>query len=513
MKNKNFIRLNIDDNYLSLGNIFRIIKETSINPNSFWQSDLFCIIFNCDYIADSTVNNYCTGFRAINSKYKNYFYNLKTRYEKDESIFISIIGNIINLLYTGKTNIKKYSLKQINNDIKLKKVCTKLFSISKNDNDVKNVLLNKLYQYLNSDNLYCFIIEILSYSILEKKQPIYKEDNFNSIMEKSLYSTNISIQNVEQFVKIQLDAGIWSLRSINELAKQKNPFACFEMASLEFYGIIAGYPRYEKAYEYYKIASDYNHPVANWAIGYLYYKGYIGFRTTHDLYMAFRFFNKSRKYNCSSAFNSLGLVFLNGDIPHIKKSNDNAMKMFEKSALLGNVYAYNNIGRIYENNNKYKEAFENYNISANLGDSWALNKVGEFYRMGKYVKKDLKKAYQFCTSSSECFKYSCCPWSKYNLAKYFYINGNIEINVNKDINKAIELLNEVCENLIEALEELIIIYYKLYIESSRENIEYYNKIKYYIKKVENHPRYNLQVKKRVEEYLNKIDVKKIKFSF
>ena len=69
---KNFIRLNINDNYLSFGNFFRILKEESNNSASFWQADLFSIIFNTDSIADSTVNNYCTGFRAINSTYKNY---------------------------------------------------------------------------------------------------------------------------------------------------------------------------------------------------------------------------------------------------------------------------------------------------------------------------------------------------------------------------------------------------------------------------------------------------------
>ena len=68
---KNFIRLNINNNYLSFGNFLRIIKEESNNSNAFWQSDLFGIIFNTYNIADSTVNNYCTGYRSINIKYKN----------------------------------------------------------------------------------------------------------------------------------------------------------------------------------------------------------------------------------------------------------------------------------------------------------------------------------------------------------------------------------------------------------------------------------------------------------
>ena len=40
---KNFIRLNINDNYLSLGNLFRVIKEESNNTNTFWQHTLFSI--------------------------------------------------------------------------------------------------------------------------------------------------------------------------------------------------------------------------------------------------------------------------------------------------------------------------------------------------------------------------------------------------------------------------------------------------------------------------------------
>ena len=46
MLQRKFIRLNINDNYLSLGNVFRIIKEEANNTNMFLQSDLFAIIFN-----------------------------------------------------------------------------------------------------------------------------------------------------------------------------------------------------------------------------------------------------------------------------------------------------------------------------------------------------------------------------------------------------------------------------------------------------------------------------------
>ena len=43
---KKFIRLNTSDNYLSFGNLFRVIKEESNITNMFLQADLFSIIFN-----------------------------------------------------------------------------------------------------------------------------------------------------------------------------------------------------------------------------------------------------------------------------------------------------------------------------------------------------------------------------------------------------------------------------------------------------------------------------------
>ncbi len=506
MLKKNFIKLNINDKYLSLGNFFRVIKEESNNPKSFWQSDLFSIIFDTDNIADSTVNNYCTGLRAINPKYKNYFNKIRNDFETDINTLVSTIGKILELVDDKNSSIN--TIEQINECLKLKHICTRLYSISKNDSDVSTELSNLLYKYLDENNLYYFLAQVLFYVILEKKQPIYVDNSLNDIIEKNIYDTNISVEDIQEFINIQLNSGIWSIRGINELAKKNNPFACFEMASLEYYGIISGAPRYEIAYEYYKIAAKHNHPVANWAIGYLYYKGHIGNKSKRDLFLAFKFFNKARKLNCSNAFNSLGLIILNGNIPHIRKNKTKAIELFEKSASMGNVYAYNNLGRIFESEKNFKNAFDCYIYSANLGDSWAANKIGEFYRTGKFVNKDLRKAFNYYTISSECPIFTLCYWSKYNLAKYFYKNGNIEIGIKMDIKKAIKLLEDVSNELIEALEELIFIYYDLYIKSDIKSEEYLNKVKYYITRLENHPNYTSDLSLEINKILKNLNSKK-----
>lgn len=455
MLQKKFIRLNTNDNYLSFGNVFRIIKEEANSNNMFLQADLFAIIFNTYNIADSTVNNYCTGLRAINSKYKNYFKEIKNKFEKDKNILIITIGKILELIEGKEIDVDNITIAQINENFKLKHICNRLYNISKNDSDVSIILSNELYKNLEENNLYDFMAQVLFYVILDKKQPIYINEQLNDIIEKSIYDTNISFNDIQDFIKIQLNSGILSIRGIKELAKKNNPFACFEIASMEFYGIITGKARYEEAYKYYKIAAEHNHPVANWAIGYLYYEGYIGNKSKRDLYLAFKYFNKARKLKCSNAFNSFGLIILNGNMPHIKKNKDKAIEMFEKAKSLGNIYAYNNLGKIFEEEKNYKKAYEYYLVSANLGESWAANKIGDFFRKGIVGTKDLKKAFDYYTISSESPKFILYPWSKYNLAKYFYENGNLEIGVKQDINKAIELLEDISDELNEANEELM----------------------------------------------------------
>lgn len=504
MSQSKFIRLNINDNYLSFGNVFRVIKEESNNTNAFVQSDLFSLIFNTYDVADSTVNNYCTGLRSINIKYKNYFEQIRDKFKQDNNILVTTIAKIIELIENKELDIINISVMQINSNTKLQHICNKLYTISKNDSDVSIKLSSELYQNLENNNLYNFIVKVLFYVILEKKQPIFINEELNNVIEKNIYDTNISVNHIQEFIKIQLNSGIWSIRGIKELAKRGNPFACFDMASMEYYGIITGQAQYEEAYQYYKIAAENNHPVANWAIGYLYYKGHIGNKSKRDLYLSLKYFNKAKRLNCPNAFNSLGLILLNGTIPHIHENKEKAIKMFEKAISLGNVYAYNNLGKLYENNKNYKKAFEYYIFSANMGESWAQNKVADFYRKGISIEKNIKKAFEYYSLSSESPKFTLCEWSKYNLAKYFYISGNLEIGLKQNINKAIQLLDDVSDNMIEASEELVYIYYKLYLDSNKKNKFYLEKLELYKEKCERNINYNNKIKKQIENKINQL---------
>ena len=57
--NKKYIKLNNNNNHLSLGNFCRLIKEISLNKTYANQTNIFCTILNIDSANESTINNYC----------------------------------------------------------------------------------------------------------------------------------------------------------------------------------------------------------------------------------------------------------------------------------------------------------------------------------------------------------------------------------------------------------------------------------------------------------------------
>lgn len=509
MNKKNYIKLNHNNSHLSLGNIFRILKEESSNQSSALQTELFCIVFEIDDVSPTTVNNYCTGIRSIHSNFKNQYIQYRKKLEHDSSIFKEIILNLVYLLEENTKNAKNISFEQalgyINQSHKLETVCLRLYNIAKNESELSTSTLEEMKKRFDHHDLYFLMIQYLCFAIIDKKQPILLEDSVISSLNDALYSTNISSNDIIDFITIQLKGGIWSIRGIYELAKKGNPYACFEMGSLELYGQMTGSPRYFESYQYFKQAANKNHPNAIWAIGYLYYHGYIGTKSRKDLSTAFCYFNKARKLNCLAAFNSIGILFLEGNIPHLKKDSKKAIKLFEYAAKNSYIYAFNNLGKIAEEKKDFKKAFHYYLKAANLGESWASNRIGEFYRKGKIGKVNMKKALEYYQKATEASIYSLCYYAKYNLAHYFYIPGNIELSIKSDFSYAITLLEDASSHgIMEATEDLIFLYYKLYKENSDSS--YLEKAKQYAKIVEALPNYNNMVKKRIETKLKEISI-------
>lgn len=444
---KKFIKMNDLHDHLSMGNVILVIKNVAKSKISAIQSEVFCSLFDIDDINETTVNNYCTGYRAIGSEYLQKYIVLQNRYNKDKTAFDDIVKNIVNILEGYIYN------ENVNSSKKLKEVCVKLYNIAKNDKNVGSKYTNELYELISKNKLYEAFIKIICYAVLENTQPVYYSDENRAVIELALENTNISIKDLEEFLSLQLKEGINYSHSIKQLVNKNNPYACFELATMEYRGEIAGKPRYGKSYDLFLKAAENNHPGANWMIANMIINKKIGYRTEDEVKLAWQYLKNAESLGSVAAVNTIGLCYKEGI--GVKRDVKKAIKYFERAAKSEYVYAFNNLGKYYEELKNYKKAFNEYLKSANLGESWAANKIGEMYRLGLGIKKDLKKAYEYYTISEEASIREICWYSKYNLAKYFYLNGSAIVNIERDYNKAIELLEEASVNGIkEAKQEL-----------------------------------------------------------
>ena len=495
---KQYIKLNDNNKHLSLGNFCRIIKEISLDKSYANQTDIFCTIFNIDSANDSTVNNYCLGCRSISNTYKEQYQNLKKEYLKNKTSMNSIVLNIISIL-DGYIYTPEYeTLKFINNHNNLKKLCELLYNIAKNDTTVQNKFTKKLHSLLAKNTYNECLAEILFYIILEKKQPIYIENIVNETIGNILTNTNISLNDLETFLRLQFNDGINYTYGLKQLTKDNNPYALFELGMLEFKGEITNEPRYNKSYEYFKKAATYNHPRANYLVAKMLLDQKIGNHTKEDLKLAKDYLINASNLGSIAALNALGLYYLN-----IEKNEDLAIDYFKKAIKNNYVYAYNNLGKIYEKKKNYTEAFNLYLKSASLEECWACNRIGEMYRLGLGTNIDYNKAFYYYNLALEVPTNKASLWAQYNLAKYFYLEGNYEAGVEKDETKAINLLAKSSDyNLLEATIELLYHYCNKYFKNNQSKT--LNTINTLIDQIENHPNFNKEHKLIIEKNITKI---------
>lgn len=490
---KNYIKLNIDDNHLSFGNLCRLIKSLSKNKSSAMQGEIFSILFNTDIVNDTTVNNYCVGVRGINDTYKQVYLNYRKKYEKDENILKPTITRIISIM----DGIIQLDNIDINKSTSLKLLCNKLYNISKNDKSCSEEFTNNLRDSLEDNNLIKAFSEILFFCILDKKQPIYESELKVEIIETVLNDTNISASDLQKYLNIKLSEEVNFNINLKRLSEDGNAYACFELGMQEFKGYYAGYPRYMEALKYFKEASKSNHAQSYYMIARLYYTGLIGNYEKEELEYAFDCLNKSIKLGCVTAINLKGLFYLKGLHP-VKKDLKQAKKYFEEAASKDYSYAYNNLGLMIEKTN-YEGAIKYYKKSAELGDAWALNRLGEYYRNNK----DYETAFKCYLQSIDVPYENICAYAYYNLAKYYYLNGNTYISLSKDENKAIEYFEiAVRHNNLDAMIELLNYYTKKYLLNKNDNL--WEDINSLVKLIEKNEKYDSNIKKIIEDNFRKI---------
>lgn len=418
---KKFIKMNDNKDYLSLGNLFNIIKKYSKVSASAMQTEIFCSLFNVSDINKTTVNNYLIGYRAIGLEYKKIYIDLKNKYVKDNTVFYDVVIKILNILDECIYIVNENILEFINENNNLNKVCSDLLILTKEDNNISSEFYNRVSDLYVTNNLYECFIEFLFYTILENKQPIFIQ-NIN---------VNINEYELKEYLKINLYEGISYISSLKELAKKGNMYANAELGSLEFSGLVSGKKDFEKSFNYYLSAAEKGHPKACWMVANLILTERI---KCDDIKFMWKYLKKSIELGSVAAINTMGNCYLNGKNIFNEINEEKALEYYFKASEYGYVYAYNNIGLYYERKGNFDEALKYFKLSADLENSWALNKVGESMRKNG----DLVSAYFYYLKSIECPVSERNYYGYYNLAKYYYSVGNNELGIKIDLEKAKE---------------------------------------------------------------------------
>lgn len=492
---KKYIKMNNNDNYLSLGNFMRVIKEISKNKSSALQTEIFCTLFKVESVNDTTVNNYCVGIRSIGDTYKQIYLNLSTRYSSNHEALKDIFLNLINIM-EGKIHFES-TLEFINSNESIKTLSYKMYNIAKNDEAVDKYFVEKISGILNDEDYYSFLIEILMHVVLKNKQPLYEIDLKKDKIEELLNDSYVSYKGIEEYLSLKLKESINYEYTLKKLAHEGNVMANYEVGSNEYLGYVMGYPRYNIAYEYLLVAHNANHAGASFLIGDMFLNGYIGNKDNNSYEKAFEFFSVAKEHGSIAALNKLGLMYLNGIHP-VKKNIKRAKELFLQASERNYVYAFNNLGKIAENEGK-DNYIEFYMKSANLHECWACNRIGEYYRKNN----ELELAFKYYNDALQGNAKNRCYFAYYNLAKYFYYNGCHELGIEKNINTYLEYMDIASKhNLIEASMELLYYYVNQYKVKRLDS--YRIKIMEYKKDIECNPKFDINYKKEIEKTIDEI---------
>ena len=184
---KKYVKMNNNQRELSLGNFCRIVKELSLNKTFANQTEVFYAIFGVDDVSDSTINNYCIGYRSIGSEFKQIYTEREKYPNKDfDETVLMLISILKGQIYGSKTHneITKLSKEAI-----IKKLVLQLYNLAKNDTTVSSDFTKKLYKMIDENKIYDALCEVLIYIVLEKKQPVYIEKNQRELFENILNNT------------------------------------------------------------------------------------------------------------------------------------------------------------------------------------------------------------------------------------------------------------------------------------------------------------------------------------
>ena len=137
-------------------------------------------------------------------------------------------------------------------------------------------------------------------------------------------------------------------------------YANAELGSLEFSGTISGSPNYAKSYEYYLNAANNNHPKACFMVAELILSNRVN--VDNSMKVMWEYLNKAIKLGSIAAINTMGNCYRLGNNPDNIIDINKALEYYISASEYGYVYAYNNIGLIYEQKNDIQNAIKYFKL-------------------------------------------------------------------------------------------------------------------------------------------------------
>lgn len=274
-----------------------------------------------------------------------------------------------------------------------------------------------------------------------------------------------------------------------------NPYILFEAAEIEYmkkYNTKSETDDIEncldRAYEYYKRASDIGFPLADWSLGYLaqkcvekawHVKAYENMTDEEKIREAVDCYLKAEKEGCSKAFNSLGNIVAHSNIkPEWKHGLKSAKDYYYQAAIRNNVFGMFNYAKTleaelreeikrttYPNHDKAiavkgKEMLDYFKKSADLGHPNACYRYALYYghlidektaitNEIQLVKKNKVLAIKYLEKAIKYHDYELYYDACLFLAEYIIRDKRLFFHEEAERKRAIQYINMVEENLIE----------------------------------------------------------------
>ena len=238
------------------------------------------------------------------------------------------------------------------------------------------------------------------------------------------------------------------ISEVLQLVENNDPVAIYEAAARYYFGEDDVQQDKSKGIElYHQLLKLQRNARAMYRIGYAYRRESYKEGYEKD---GISYYEAAYELGNTTAAIQLGIEYEYGEF--VEKNWDKAMEYYNFALLSGNDEANYNIACIYQKKDMHIEAIEYYRKAEEKGDLDAALELGLYYAEGKYIEKDLKKAFELYKKAAE---------NENDIEAAFYLGRAYYYGAGTEENDkaAFALLKKVSENGYNSANCMLATYY------------------------------------------------------